>query len=216
MADTEHDIASIIAPLALPPQCHLMREVGCRLTGKGREARALPLAQRAVAGGAGSQAAVWIAPMVKDDRGAFAYRNGGIGCRANAGIVLGDRAALPGRKLLADVLHLGMASTPVRIGNQLPLEVPGIQTGEPRGTRSVTLAPQTMTRDARASRARVRAAECDKLTGLREGVARPRRDRCAAGEGSNGQGKAIEDDPHPCLGTALGIDWFPKRSRGRT
>lgn len=103
LADPQHDILRIIAPLPSPPLVELFSKVGRGLCAKGRVRRADPLPRRAVAGGAGREAAPGIPAMVKGGRlTARQFASGWLRHERQLRIIGGDGILLHGRQLARD------------------------------------------------------------------------------------------------------------------
>lgn len=109
----------------------------------------------------------------------------------HGGIESGDGPPLSGIEPLRDPAHLRMIPAAVRISDQLPFQIAGVEAGEPRRAGAVAAPVQAVADDAGIGRAGLRAAQRNQLAGRGEAVARTGRDRIAGGQKSRGgEGKA--------------------------
>lgn len=187
LADSQHDLARIAAAAPLPPQVHLLREVGGGLPRQRRIAWSCAFATHAVAGGAGLYAARGITPVVQG--GGALERRQAHGRRRKGGIVQGNGLLLAVGQPLGNPLHLRVLPPAVGIGAKLTLQVPGVEPGEPRRGGAVALAVQPMAGNACVPRARLCAAQRHQLAGGREAGGRGSR-AVGAARGQQGDGKA--------------------------
>jgi hypothetical protein len=202
LADPGHHAQRIAAPLAPPPFEMLLRQIGGGLSGKGRVARAHALPGRAVALGAGGDAARRIAVLIEG----VAPRLGRAGGHGHRVIISGDSLAVIPAQPLRNRVHLRVVAEPFRIIFKLAGKIAGPQPRQPRRPRAIALALQAMTAETGVLGARVAAAERNHFASRCEAVRRTLVGP-AAGAGREQDEDTGSSDGHS-LGTTCLRRWF--------
>ena len=167
LADPKHHIARIGPPPALPPLLQLLGEVSGRLAGKRRVGGPEALALLAVAGRAAEKSAIRIALQPQP---AWLLEGARFGGERHPRIVKGNGPALSRVELLGNGSHQRMVPPPVGIGDQLPLEITGIDPSQPRDAAAVAASAEPVARYAGVGGAGRSSAERDQLAGGAETV----------------------------------------------
>ena len=186
----------------MAPAIDLRGEVTWRLSGERRIGGARTLTSPSVAGGTRSQPAARIAGMIKPSRRRGCSSIAGRGERGHRCIIDGYPPALACIELPGDVAHLRMVAAALRVGNQLPLEIAGVQPCEAWSEAPVALAAQPVAGEAGIGRTGTRAAQRYQLAGRAEAVGRFRRHRRACRQRCNEAGREeANDTSHVSRGT---------------
>jgi cytochrome c2 len=146
------------------------------LSCKRRVGRAEALPLLAMAGGAGEQPALRIAPMVKREK---LGRHGPGSLIRHGGVISGDRLTFVRAQLLGDPAHLRMIAPSIRVGFELALQIAKVQSGETRGAGAIAPSVKPVAGEAGVDCAGVGAAVRDHPTVLRKAIERGRLGRCA-------------------------------------
>lgn len=128
------------------PLMHLLEEVGGRLSGEWRVGRANPFTQRAVAACAGRETTAGVTLRIEQRR---PRRRGGFRGRERHVRIIKDHCpSLARRQLAGNKGHLLVMPSPVRIGDQLPLQIACVETGQPGRPGAVARSVERMARKA--------------------------------------------------------------------
>jgi len=166
-----------------------MREIGCRLSGQRRVARAHAFALIPVALCTGGQAARGIARMVQREWSSLLRA---IDLAREQRVVVGHRRAFGRPQPLGDPRHLRMLPPSIGIGDELAFEVARIQPGEARRADAVAHAVDPVAGEAGVLRPGTGARQRNQLAGFGKavgrGVVHHRAATKAQGGGKCGQG----------------------------
>lgn len=168
LADSLHHSAGIVATSSLTPLVELFGEVGGGLPGKRRVGGPKTLPVGAVATAACGKAACRITarPERRDSR-----TESGRVAPSKRRIIERHRRLGIGVQLLGDPAHLLMPPTAIGISDHLPLEIAGIEPGQPRRVGTVASAIEAMTSGASVCGAGSAPAERDQFARRLEAVA---------------------------------------------
>jgi hypothetical protein len=180
----------------------LVREIGRRLSGQRRVARAHAFALVPVALRAGGQAACGIAGVIQCERGDFLIAPH---LARQQGVVGGHRTALGMPQPCGNPRHLRMLPPPVCIGDKLAFEVARVQPGQSRRADAVALGVDPVAGEAGVLRPGPGTRQCNQFAGggkaVGRGVVHHGAAAKAQGSGKGGQGA------HACS-TASTARWF--------
>lgn len=171
LADREHDVARIVAPLALAPPAQLVGKIVRGLTGKRRIRGPDALALSAMAIGAGTDSSRRIPMRVKPapPRGRL---TGHLRHERHGLVVAGDRLALAHRQSARNPLHFGVPPPSVSIVSELPVDVARVKGGEPRCADAIAAAVEPVAGEAGVGCAGTAAAQRNHFAALREAIDR--------------------------------------------
>lgn len=192
----------------------LFGKIGGRLPRERRIGRADALPLPAMAGGAGDQAACRIAFMVEAK--GLGGRFTGIPGRQR-GIIRGDGGPFGGAEAGGDPTHLRVDAAAVGISDELALQIPPVQAGQPRRAGTVAAPVEAMASETGVGGAGLRAAEGDQFAARREpadgcrvrGGAPPEKG-CGGEHGTRGERAALRHDIGATTRIPARFPRFPK------
>lgn len=189
MANPQHHIAGIVAPPGFAPLVELVSQIGGRLARKRRISRAKALPAVAVTGGARLYPAARIAVMIKPQA---PHLRDYVRLELHTRIMIGHRLPLIGIEPLRYPAHLRMIAATVRISIELPFEITGVESRQPRRARTVPAPVEPVTSETGIFRACRRPAHRDHMPIFRKPVERRRfRISAACEQGDQGNIKQI-------------------------
>lgn len=193
LADPNHPVQGVAAPLPDAPQVKLLGQIGRRLSGKGRVGGTKARTAIAMTGCAGDQSSLRISVVIEPQR----RQHAGSRLEGHGSVIGSHRMALAGLQVLRNPAHLRVVSPAVLISDQLRFNVAELQPGKTRRACAIPLAFQAVAGVAGIGRAGRGAAKSDKFAGTREPVDGGGLGLRAAGQGGCcGNGQKIAGQEH--------------------